>query len=188
MALDGESPYDNKDLFNYLQRHMSIMKSSNRLPYSTVTKSAGYTSSGTDNDVFYATDGMHFEFDWAASATTSGSLKLHESDNYACFSTATKGSAYSAFCDGCGSYGLAKNPNETTKVPCAILVDVNGDRKPTPGNINCQNNTCASTDNRYWVPLPGERKLGDIFTILITEDRAIPYGVTAQKAMYGAQK
>ena len=28
----------------------------------------------------------------------------------------------------------------------------------------------------------------DIFTVLITEDRAIPYGVIAQKAMYEAQK
>ena len=32
------------------------------------------------------------------------------------------------------------------------------------------------------------KKIHDIFTILITEDRAIPYGVAAQKAMYQAQK
>lgn len=35
-------------------------------------------------------------------------------------------------CGGCGSYGLAKNPNQTTKPPCATLVDANGDRKPSP--------------------------------------------------------
>ena len=26
MALDGESPYDNADLFNYLQKHMAVIE------------------------------------------------------------------------------------------------------------------------------------------------------------------
>lgn len=88
---------------------------------------------------------------------------------------------------GCGSYGLNSNPNGTTKPPCLILVDVNGDKKPTPGNIDCKDNSCIAK-NTYKVPLPSEKKVRDIFSILITEDRAIPYGVTAQKAMYQAQK
>ncbi len=188
IAYENETPYDNTDLFRYLQRHMNVMKSTTMLPYKTYTKSAGYDTHGSDNGVFYTTDGMRFEFDWGVGPSSAGSLKLHESDNYACFSTDTRGKAYPLFCNGCGSYGLANNPNNTTKVPCAILVDVNGDRKPTPGNVNCNNATCGKSDNRYWVPLPGEKKLRDIFTILITEDRAIPYGVTAQKAMYEAQK
>ncbi|MDO5438105.1 MAG: hypothetical protein Q4F80_07915 [bacterium] len=131
---------------------------------------------------------MRFEFDWV-SGSTKGSLKLHESENYACMSTSPHGkNAPLTYCNGCGSMGLNHNPNNTTKVPCAILVDVNGDRKPTPGNVNCRDSACAKTDNAYKVPLPGEKKIKDIFTILITEDRAIPYGVTAQKAMYNSQK
>lgn len=90
-------------------------------------------------------------------------------------------------CNGCGSMGLSYNPNGTTKTPCAILVDVNGDRKPTPANVNCKSQSCVES-NIYKVPSPDEKRLRDIFTILITEDRAIPYGVTAQKAMYGSQK
>ncbi|MDO5438106.1 MAG: hypothetical protein Q4F80_07920, partial [bacterium] len=43
MALDGESPYENTDLFNYLRRHMSVLKTSDRLPYSVTTVSAGYS-------------------------------------------------------------------------------------------------------------------------------------------------
>ena len=33
MAIDGESPYDNRELFNYLQRHMSVIKTTNLIPW-----------------------------------------------------------------------------------------------------------------------------------------------------------
>ena len=33
-----------------------------------------------------------------------------------------------------------------------------------------------------------KKKVRDIFSIMITDDRAVPYGITAQKAMYQAQK
>ena len=39
----------------------------------------------------------------------------------------------------------------------------------------------------YWIPTLESNRVSDIFVILITEDRAIPYGVVAQKAMYQAQ-
>ena len=68
------------------------------------------------------------------------------------------------------------------------MIDVNGDKKPTPSNVNCKDWNCAAKDNVYKVPLPAEKKVRDIFSILITEDRAIPYGVTAQKAMYQGSK
>ena len=54
--------------------------------------------------------------------------------------------------------------------------------------MNCQNSTCAANDNKYKYILPGTKKVNNIFGILITENKAIPYGVTAQKAMYDAQK
>ena len=87
---------------------------------------------------------------------------------------------------GCGSYGLNNNPNGTTKPPCLILVDVNGDRKPSPSNVHCNNTTCMQ-DNFYTYPNPDSKTVSDIFAIMITEDRAIPFGVVAQRAMYQAQ-
>ena len=39
MAIDGETPYENKDLFNYLQRHMSIMKTMYQLPWQSYYQS-----------------------------------------------------------------------------------------------------------------------------------------------------
>ncbi len=191
MAIDGESPYDNANLYGYLQRHMAILKTTTKLPYSTyVLQNNGNNNSSTANSVFYTTDGMRFEF---ADATLlppehgGEGGRLHESKFHACsalnFGNLSKGTS----CGGCGSYGLKAN-DVTNKPPCLILVDVNGDKKPTPGNVYCSNTECAKKDNVYKVPLPAEKKVRDIFSILITEDRAIPYGVTAQKAMYQAQK
>ena len=201
MAIDGESPYDNANLFGYLQRHMNVMKSYDGIHnlgifYHYVSKSydgihnlgifyhyvshTGKTYTGT-NSGFYTTDGMRFEHLSSNSDAQSGPL-LHESNIRACVNDRKNN-----ICGGCGSYGLAANPNKTTKPPCAIMVDVNGDRKPYPTNVDCKNDTCAK-QNILKVPLPTDKKVNDIFTILITEDRAIPYGVVAQKAMYQAQK
>lgn len=91
-------------------------------------------------------------------------------------------------CGDCGSYGLAKNPNQTTKPPCATLVDVNGDRKPSPRNINCNTASCAIKQNVYKVPLADKKKLSDIFVVLITDKKAIPYSVSAQRGIYQGQK
>ena len=185
MAIDGESPYDNKDLFRYLQRHMSILKTTLVLPYSAYVQSASQGMLHTQtNAAFYTADGMRFEFDEAS--VLSSYTPLHESEVFPCKGINARNPQ--SGCGGCGSYGLNHNPNATTKPPCIIMVDVNGDKKPTPGNVNCNDDTCGTTSNIYKVPLPAEKKVRDIFSILITEDRAIPYGVTAQKAMYQAQK
>ena len=188
MAIDGESPYDNQDLFNYLQRHMSVMKTVTRLPYAAWTKIGTLNQYTTDNAAFYTTDGMRFEFN-----NMNGDKlvsKLHESDTYLCTNTKPNfnGVVDETKCNGCGSYGLNNNPDGTTKPPCLIMVDVNGDKKPTPGNINCTTSTCGIRDNAYKVPLPAEKKVRDIFSIMITDTKAVPYGITAQKAMYQAQK
>ena len=191
MALDGESPYDNANLFGYLIKHMSVLKTTSQVQYYAIVKRAsGTTFSGHDNAAFYTNDGMRFEFNAAPSNSTSEALKLHESNIYACgaVNPYIMAGQENRHCLGCGSYGLNNNTNGTTKPPCIVLVDVNGDKKPTPGNINCQDSTCGAKDNVYKVPLPGEKKVRDIFSILITEEKAIPYGVTAQKAMYQAQK
>ena len=200
IALDGESPYDNANLFAYLQRHMSIMKTTNKLLWTAsfmAWDNSKYYSG--KNGAFYTTDGMRFEFDDSTKSTQIQGklLKLHESDVQACFasiltsfSQAEIDSGYRA-CGGCGSYGLKHNPNGTTKPPCAILVDVNGDRKPTPKKVYSTLDEASNSvdySETYWVPTLESNRVSDIFTILITEDRAIPYGVVAQRAMYQAQK
>ena len=51
MALDGESPYDNTDLYNYLSRHMSIIEKPNLYNKYYITPPT--STSGTDtNQVF----------------------------------------------------------------------------------------------------------------------------------------
>ena len=99
---------------------------------------------------------MRFEFDVEAQNANSLSLKLHESNVYACVATSPFNSSRPQ-CSGCGSYGLKGN-DVTGVVPCVIMVDVNGDRKPTPGNVNCTDYNCAKGDNIYKVPLPSEKK------------------------------
>ena len=194
MALDGESPYDNKQLIQYLTKHMSVLKTTRTLASQYMSRTVYNDGSSDDgqNAAFYTTDGMRFEFNHHSSAFIFKN-KLHESDVYACDSTNSylgdteTETGGGITCGGCGSYGL-KSTDQTGKPPCLILVDVNGDKKPTPGNINCQDTACSIKSNVYKVPLPSEKKVRDIFSILITEEKAIPYGVTAQKAMYQARK
>ena len=187
MAIDGETPYDNANLPQYLMRHMNVMKTVTKIEdeYLSYTVRNNGARDDNQNYAFYTIDGMRFEF--ARHYSGWNDTPLHESsDIMACNAPAGAYSTnHGCYCSG--SYGLKHNPNGTTKPPCLIMVDVNGDRKPTPANVNCKKTECEM-ENKYIVPLPAEKKVRDIFSILITEDRAIPYGVTAQKAMYQAQK
>ncbi len=202
ISVNNETPYENADLFNYLQRHMSVMKTTFKLPWWTYYKKWDGTLFNSEaNGAFYTTDGMRFEFDdetnksQLANIEKAGLLKLHESDKSACFaSIRSESEGDLVACGGCGSLGLGLNPKKTKKVPCAILVDVNGDRKPTPQRVynSIDDATTAinngSSPELYWIPDLKSKRVSDIFVILITEDRAIPYGIVAQKAMYNAQR
>ncbi|MDO5437725.1 MAG: type II secretion system protein [bacterium] len=187
MALDGESPYENGDLFNYLQRHMAVMESFSQLNKKfLVSCSAGTTTCTKNNSGFYTTDGMRFEF-----FRNQGTLfPLYESNEVsACMGSTDLSNPHpgGTFCGGCGSYGLNNNSDNTTKPPCLITVDVNGDRKPNPKNVNCKSYGC-SDENIFKFSDPDGKKLTDIFSIMITDKEAIPYGIAAQKAMYNNQK
>ncbi|MDO5438361.1 MAG: type II secretion system protein, partial [bacterium] len=130
MAIDGESPYDNKDLTRYLMRHMNILKTTSILPYSSYTKHSNGSTIHGGNSAFYTTDGMRFEFN-AATSLSEGKNKLHESDTYACTATSSlrgefgtggkcgtsNGLVDCSYCGGCGSLGLNSNPNNTTLPP-----------------------------------------------------------------------
>ena len=193
MALDGESPYDNANLMGYLMRHMSIVRSTSQLyeEYSILASSIGNTSR-VYNAAFYTTDGMRYEF--RKGGRISLNLYLYENPNVEICSTSVldyieKGvnadTLGATMCGGCGSYGLNNNSDNTTKPPCLVTVDVNGDRKPNPDNVNCKAVSCAKA-YKYSDPLG--LKLTDMFTLMITDKQAIPYGVAAQRAMYQARK
>ena len=189
MALDGESPYDNADLFNYLQRHMSIMKTLSNISDAFFALPS-HNDPGTSyiNSAFYTTDGMRFEFrrpnNFGLNASSGQGFALYESSIRGCAgSTAPSIDGYKS-CGGCGSYGLNNNTDGTLKPPCIVIVDVNGDRKPNPYNASCLKPECAKP---YKFSDPLGLKLTDMFTIMITDKQAIPYGVAAQRAMYQAQ-
>ena len=181
MALDGESPYDNANLFGYLMKHMAVMESTSDLKgkYYVVAQNSRPWS----NTVFYTTDGMRFELRYG---NFQSSFPLYENNDINVCNAGMSGIYnFGDVCGGCGSYGLNNNSDNTTKPPCMIMVDVNGDRKPNPNNVNCKNDDCAIT-YKYADPLG--LKLTDLFSIMITDKQAIPYGVAAQRAMYQARK
>ena len=179
IAIDGETPYDNGNLFGYLQKHMSVMKSS------TTIRGEYWVGGGAgwENAVFYTTDGMRFE---VRNGSTEIRHKLYESGVIICMQNSTNENDENGACGGCGSYGLNNNVDGATKPPCMVMVDVNGDRKPNPQNASCKSTAC-NQENRYKYSDPLGLKLTDLFTIMITDKQAIPYGIAAQRAMYQAQ-
>ena len=184
MAIDGETPYDNANLFGYLMKHMSILESTTSLRDKyMVSDNTGWK--GALNAAFYTTDGMRFE---VRAGTLQRDLHpLYENSEIFLCTADVSGKNTTGICGGCGAYGLNSNNDGTTKPPCLMIVDVNGDRKPNPLNAECKSTDCASQNKqKYSDPLG--LKLTDMFTIMITDKQAIPYGVAAQRAMYQAQK
>ena len=156
IAQDGETPYETDDLFKYLTKHMSIIKTT------------AHNGSTEQNESFYTTDGMRYEM------MPHRGFRIYENDN-------NMWVGYKKW--HCGSLGLNNNPNNTTENPCVILVDVNGDKKPNPRYVtNTMNVSTFVVQNSY--PSPSDKKVQDIFTIMITDEKAIPFGVVAQRAMY----
>ncbi len=188
MALDGETPYDNANTYGFLMKHMAVVRSTTDLR--TLFSSGLQSDTGHPmlNAAFYTTDGIRFEI--RAGSQYYG-YPLYENPNVkACLQNMVH--TTSSGCGGCGSYGLNSNSDNTTKPPCLIMVDVNGDKKPNPANINCAYSTSSSNWKECSKPYKYSdakgTKLTDLFSIMITDKSAIPYGVAAQRAMYQAQK
>ncbi len=196
MALDGETPYDNANLYGFLMKHMAVIESTTIFNKYRVKASTVSTDGMIQNAVFYTTDGMRFEF-INAKWSVSRDKPLYETEDIKACGRGTAGETnvtagskegeVFSICTGCGSYGLNSNADNTTKPPCVIMVDVNGDKKPNPSNVNCKTQTCA-LQNEYKFSDPLGIKLTDLFAIMITDKSAIPYGIAAQRAMYQAQK
>ena len=184
MALDGESPYDNANLFGYLQKHMAVMETLTNIR-DKYWNTGG--EGGLGNTAFYTIDGMKFEL---RKGFSNLSKPLHEDSSIEVCTLGVSGEYNensSSICGGCGSYGLNNNSDNTTKPPCLIMVDVNGDKKPNPQNVNCKDATCGKQNTSKYSDILG-LKLTDVFSVMITDKQAIPYGVAAQRAMYQARK
>ena len=186
-ALDSESPYDNANLFGYMAAHMSILRTTTRAEFDYYVIYPG-DSSPWRNTAFYTTDGMKFEF---RRGRTQANFPLYENPSINVCTLAMSGE-YNQYggespggsCGGCGSMGLPNNPDETTKPPCLVMVDVNGDRGPNPANARCLEAWCSTP---YKFSTPDGSRLTDMFTIMVTDKEAIPYGTAAKKAMYNAK-
>lgn len=166
-TLENETPYDNGDLFNYLQRHMSVIKT---VDCNFKMNESNTSGESITNAAFYTADGMRFEIT-GSNWTHNENLKLHENGEAIPIRQECAQIGY------CGSYGLANNPNSTSRMPCLVTVDVNGEKKPSIYANNI-------TEGAYIYPKPDDKKITDVFNILITETKAIPFGVSAQRAMY----
>ena len=209
IAQEGETPYQNVNLFNYLKRHMNLIKTST--VYSCYSEEGNFDGSNSDetgfcggdsnsgllvgNSVFYTADGMRFEIPFKKQ-DASRPLLSHESginiknqkSGYGCPYSYAPNWCFDVFIENgfCGSYGLASNPNNTTNTPCVVMVDVNGDKKPNAleGTISAHSGNPVNSTKEYTYPSPTDKKLSDIFTIMITDEKAVPFGVVAQRAMY----
>ena len=205
IANEGETPYHNQDLFEYLKRYMSVTAAGY---LNTCTDSSGGAintnreDGGQDhcgsmggsaqfNMVFYTTDGMRFEMTRDVLDGSSKPMLLHESGIDATqykYGRANWGGDYGTKTGFCGSYGLAQNPNETTNTPCIIMVDVNGDKKPNPpvafaGQMGRDYGGFNQSFTYTWAS-PDSKRYTDVFSIMITDEKAVPFGVVAQRAMY----
>ena len=187
IQLEGESPNENGDLYHYFQRRMNVIEKVDFISDMKYSNPDHYSGTQFNNSAFYTADGFRYEF--FRGNYYNNHFPLHEDKTkFACVgSTSPDVGSVTIYnnesaCGGCGSYGLIKN-SKTKFPPCIITVDVNGDRKPNPANAKCKYRSSCVQKNQQYSTLSG-KNLKDLFSIMITEYRAIPYGVAAQRAMY----
>lgn len=173
IATNGESPLESSDLAAYLARHMSIYKSTNMIGQTGV-------QNNNANAILYTADGMRIEIPKSNDAL--GAVPYHE-NNATNLNTGSSFNADLNIAAHCGSAIVGRAERRTRasrKNPCVIIIDVNGDKAPNSYDVND-----GSSPTTYGVSKPGDKLLRDVYTILITDKEAIPYGVVAQKALYG---
>lgn len=159
VALEGYGPLEAKTMeaANALQEDSLFMMFWNRM--NVISTSTSYSWGGKDNYAFFTADGMRYEF-----PTQPQSLGMN-------------GPTWSDNNGNCATPGalIQNDAGETKSLPCLIIVDVNGQRRPNP----------RKTKGSYKVPAPTARsKILDVFPIIVTDKNAYPFGVTAQRAMF----
>lgn len=139
------SPTTEDSLFEMFRNRMNVISTSNAYDWGSQT-----------NYAFFTADGMRYEF------PTTPNIKggTFNALNYHCATPAGN---------------IQDDSGEVANLPCLIVVDVNGQRRPNP----------RKTRGSYKVPgTKGRSKILDVFPIIITDKNAYPYGVVAQRAMF----
>ncbi len=173
-AVDGESPNDTLDLYTYLQRNMSTTRGGGGDDHTEAE-----LNYAPGNAIFYTTDGIRFQVPKGTK-----SFVLHETGAAQKFGGGQDDGDSLASGDPqqgkCGSKGVgnAAMGADTTYNPCIIIVDVNGKKKPTPKQL-----TNGGWDT-YVYAKPNDNLIRDIFPIMITDQKAVPFGTVAQRVMY----
>ncbi len=166
IANEGQSPLDfyGDNLFHYFRRHMS---------FTSIDVVKHTSNPSLNNKALYTRDGLRFEF-----PEDKPDLPLWSGANLK--SKTPNGRTSNMVC---GSYGLDSNirGRKALATPCIVLVDVNGDKLPSRPDFNIG----STTTSNYQFNREEGGSLGDVFAILITDEKAIPYGVVGQKAYYG---
>lgn len=152
IALEGFGPIETTptpthedSLFELFRNRMNVISTSDQ-----------YDWGNTSNYVFFTADGMRYEFPVAPSINGG----TFSSDNSHCAIPGGK---------------VQNDEGDEYNLPCLIVVDVNGQRKPNP----------RKTKGSYKVPKStGRSKILDVFPIIVTDRNAYPYGIVAQRAMF----
>ncbi|MBQ8635758.1 type II secretion system protein [bacterium] len=141
----GDGPDKEDSLFEMFRNRMNVISTSKE-----------YDRGGTTNYAFFTADGMRYEF------PTTPSIG---------------GGTFSATNGKCArpAGNVQDDAGDVLNLPCLIIVDVNGQRRPNP----------LKTGGSYKVPSwKGRSKILDVFPIIVTDVNAYPYGVVAQRAMF----
>ena len=155
VALDSYGPLETVSMSDQaLVEDSLFMMFKNRM--NVISTSTQYSWGGTANYTFFTADGMRYEFP-SAPAMTGGTFAT---GNHKCAVPGGK---------------IQDETGVEYSLPCLVIVDVNGQRKPNP----------RKTPGSYKVPSTGGRsKILDVFPIIITDRNAYPYGIVAQRAMF----
>ena len=152
IALEGYGPIetvstttDEDSLFNFFRNRMNV-----------ISTSTAYDGGSVNNLAFFTADGMRYEFPSAPSAN-GGSFSANNSE---CARPAGN---------------VQNDKGDVKNLPCLIIVDVNGQRRPNPRKAR----------DSYKVPGTGGRsKILDVFPIIVTDINAYPFGIVGQRAMF----
>ena len=141
----GNMEADEDTIYSFFKRRMNVISTSN-----------DYDGGSGNNWAFFTADGMRYEFPYQPSV---------------------KGGSWSEHNSNCARPGANVQDDTGTEksLPCLIIVDVNGERKPNPRKMR----------DSYKVPgVSGRSKILDVFPIIVTDINAYPYGVVGQRAMF----
>ena len=159
IALDGFGPIETVSMETNPTDELSLYNFfRNRM--SVISTSDSYDGGGGENYAFFTADGMRYEFPANPQLATTNDTTQFATGNAKC---AREG-------DGV----LDETGTERDK-PCLIVVDVNGDRKPNP----------LKDRGEYRTPsAEGRSRILDVFTVIVTDINAYPFGVVGQRALF----